>query len=175
MRSGIIWNQVLLLCKYVQIAQSPSTLSKWSRNGARISVTQAQLPEKCPKNFFFLPKSESFSLFQLPSFPTLFWMGRLGTEQEAKIFKVWWGARAKVNPYKWTHTCVNVVCSLGRNCSLKEDVKNYRPYQSQEEAQEPVRQESENWSRSQEIWSLVPPATRLLNKSITPDPCLPFS
>lgn len=46
---------------------------------------------------------------------------------------------------------MNVVCSLGRNGSLKEDVKNYIPYQSQDEAQEPVRQESENWSKSQEI------------------------
>ena len=91
-------------------------------------------------------------------------MGRLGTEREAKIFKVWWGTRAKVNPYQWIHAYVNVICSLGRNRSLK-DVQNYIPYQSQEAAQEPARQESENWPRSQETWSLVPSATRLLNKS----------
>ena len=142
--------------------------SQWLRQNFRRNVLRFFF-------FFFCPNQNHFLYSNCLHFLLCSRWEDWGQSKKLKFSRFDEERGQRLNPYKWTHACVNVVCSLGRNGSLKEDVKNYIPYQSQDEAQEPVRQESENWSKSQEIWSLVPSATRLLNKSITPDPCLPFS
>lgn len=162
-----MWKQVLLFSNYVQIARSPSILSKRSRNGAIVLATQATLPGKLLRYFFPYVRIIPLASTAFTSHLVLEAKTAWGQGKEIYFFQGWmvgWRVRGKRNPYVRTHACTNthtsLVCGLGRRRGLKTMSKT-KFVSMASKAQESIRQESENWSRSQEIGCLVPAAIRL--------------